>query len=196
MLTWSFGCTGAYEPRAVPSSSFARFASTSFAFMLCDVPAPAWYGSTTKCSRCCAGEHLVRGAHDGVGEPRLEPPRLLVRERRRLLDPDDGGHEHRQRPQPADREVLHGAHRLHAVQRAGGDRQRPERILLEARRLGHGSVVFSVSNSEIDRAAAYRSTPVLYVVIQRNAVHLLVRRRRVLPPRRPSSGSPRSRRHR
>ena len=47
MFTWSFGCTGVYVPRFPPSSSFARFASTSFTFMLCDVPAPAWYGSTT-----------------------------------------------------------------------------------------------------------------------------------------------------
>ena len=41
MLTWSFGCTGVYVPRSPPSNSLARFASTSFTFMLCDVPAPA-----------------------------------------------------------------------------------------------------------------------------------------------------------
>jgi len=51
MFTWSFGCTGSYAPRSPPSSSFARFAITSFAFMLCDVPAPAWNTSTTNWSR-------------------------------------------------------------------------------------------------------------------------------------------------
>ena len=53
ILTWSFGCTGLYSPRFPPSNSLARFAKTSLTFMLCDVPAPAWYGSTMNCSRCC-----------------------------------------------------------------------------------------------------------------------------------------------
>ena len=51
MLTWSLGCTGEYSPRPAPSSSFARLARTSFVFMLCEVPAPAWKRSTTNCSR-------------------------------------------------------------------------------------------------------------------------------------------------
>ena len=53
MFTWSFGLTVAYSPR-LPAlrSSLARFAMTSFAFMLCDVPAPAWNTSTTNESRC------------------------------------------------------------------------------------------------------------------------------------------------
>ena len=44
-----------------PRISFARFASTSFTFMLCDVPAPAWYGSTMNCVVVLAGEHFVGG---------------------------------------------------------------------------------------------------------------------------------------
>ncbi len=42
MLTWSFGCTVVYSPRRPPRISAARLASTSLAFMLCEVPAPAW----------------------------------------------------------------------------------------------------------------------------------------------------------
>jgi hypothetical protein len=34
MLTWSFGLTRRSDPRVPPSSSEARFASTSFTFML------------------------------------------------------------------------------------------------------------------------------------------------------------------
>ncbi len=93
-------------------------------------------------------EHFIGGAHDGVGEPRLEAPRLLVREGRRFLDPHHRGHEHRQRTRTAHREVLHGAQGLHAIQRAGGDRQRAEWVLLRACRLGHGASTPTVSNFE------------------------------------------------
>ena len=53
MFTWSFGLTVAYSPRLpAPRISFARLAMTSLAFMLWDVPAPAWKTSTTNWSRC------------------------------------------------------------------------------------------------------------------------------------------------
>jgi hypothetical protein len=38
-LTWSLGCTG------IPRRRVARVASTSFMFMLDDVPLPVWYTS-------------------------------------------------------------------------------------------------------------------------------------------------------
>ena len=44
--------TRAWSPRFPPRSSHARFAITSFTFMWKEVPAPAWYASTTK-SRSC-----------------------------------------------------------------------------------------------------------------------------------------------
>ena len=50
MLTWSLGLTRAYSPSFPPRISTARFASTSFTFMLWEVPAPAWNGSTTNWS--------------------------------------------------------------------------------------------------------------------------------------------------
>ncbi len=40
MLTWSFGCTGSFEPRCPPAISIARFAITSLTFMLVWVPEP------------------------------------------------------------------------------------------------------------------------------------------------------------
>ena len=39
-LTWSFGWIGVFEPSSPPSSSIARFAMTSFAFMFVCVPEP------------------------------------------------------------------------------------------------------------------------------------------------------------
>jgi hypothetical protein len=41
-LTWSFGWTGDFEPRAPPASWIARLAITSLAFMLDWVPEPVW----------------------------------------------------------------------------------------------------------------------------------------------------------
>jgi hypothetical protein len=46
-FTSSFGWTYA-DPSGFPSSSPARFAITSFAFMLVEVPEPVWNTSTTK----------------------------------------------------------------------------------------------------------------------------------------------------
>ncbi len=50
MLTCVFGLTTSYVPLGWPSSSRARFAITSLVFMLIDVPAPPWIGSTMNCS--------------------------------------------------------------------------------------------------------------------------------------------------
>ena len=47
MLTWSFGWTGLREPISPPSSSIARFAITSLAFMLVEVPEPVWNSTST-----------------------------------------------------------------------------------------------------------------------------------------------------
>ena len=46
MLTWSFGWTWR-EPIWPPSSSMARLAMTSLAFMLLEVPEPVWKISST-----------------------------------------------------------------------------------------------------------------------------------------------------
>ena len=50
MFTWSLGWTSEYSPRRPPSSSIARFAITSFAFMFCAVPAPIWNASIGNCA--------------------------------------------------------------------------------------------------------------------------------------------------
>ena len=50
MLTWSLGCTGAFEPIAPPSSSIARFEITSFAFMFVCVPDPVCHTTSGKWS--------------------------------------------------------------------------------------------------------------------------------------------------
>ena len=71
---------------------------------------------------------------DRVRELRVEPAGLLVRQRRGFLDPDLRGRRTLERTHAADRKVLLGAQRLHAVQRGRGNRERAEWILLGARR--------------------------------------------------------------
>ena len=80
-----------------------------------------------------ATQDLIGGGDDRVGQLRIEPARLLVRERRGFLDPDHRRHEHRQRAHPADRKILRGAYRLRAVERGCRNGQRTERVLLGAR---------------------------------------------------------------
>ena len=50
MLTWSFGCTGCFEPITPPSISIARFEITSLAFMFDCVPDPVCHTTSGKCS--------------------------------------------------------------------------------------------------------------------------------------------------
>jgi len=64
-----------------------------------------------------SGDHLVGRSHDRIRQPRLETPRILVRQRRRLLDPHRRENEGGKRPKSADRKVLGGADGLHTVQR-------------------------------------------------------------------------------
>ena len=40
MFTWSFGCTGDFEPSSPPAISIARLEMTSFTFMFVWVPEP------------------------------------------------------------------------------------------------------------------------------------------------------------
>ena len=51
-LTWSLGCTKRDAPRSPPSNSLARFASTSFMFMLVCVPEPVCHTSNGNSSSC------------------------------------------------------------------------------------------------------------------------------------------------
>ena len=50
MLTWSFGCTGFFDPSSPPMISIARFEMTSFVFMLLCVPLPVWNTTSGKWS--------------------------------------------------------------------------------------------------------------------------------------------------
>ena len=71
-----------------------------------------------------AADDFVRRGDDGVGEARGEAPRFAMRERRRLLDPDVREDERLERQESTDREVAHGAQRLHTVVRIGRHFQR------------------------------------------------------------------------
>mmetsp|Transcript_8405 Transcript_8405/g.14463 ORF Transcript_8405/g.14463 Transcript_8405/m.14463 type:complete len:278 (+) Transcript_8405:234-1067(+) len=48
ILTWSFACTGFFEPNGKPSFWLERFASTSFMFMLVCVPEPVCHTTSGK----------------------------------------------------------------------------------------------------------------------------------------------------
>ena len=50
MLQWSFGCTGSFDPMVPPMISMARFAITSFAFILDCVPDPVCHTTSGKLS--------------------------------------------------------------------------------------------------------------------------------------------------
>ena len=50
MFTWSFGCTGFFDPITPPSISIARFEMTSFAFMFDCVPDPVCHTTSGKLS--------------------------------------------------------------------------------------------------------------------------------------------------
>ena len=136
-LTWSLGWTRVYDPRGSPRISAARLAITSFAFMLWDVPAPAWYTSTTNWSRSRPRENLVGGFDDRARDGGLEAPERSVGFGRRLLDEDGRGDEIGGRAQAADLEVLDGARGLDAVVRAGRNLQLAERIALNPKALSH-----------------------------------------------------------
>jgi hypothetical protein len=62
-----------------------------------------------------ARQNLVGGLHDRVGQASIQPSGLLVHQRGRTLDPDDGIHKRRQRPEPRNREVFRRAQGLNPV---------------------------------------------------------------------------------
>ena len=84
-----------------------------------------------------ACENFVCCFDDCVRKLRVESSRLLVRQRRRALDPYCGIDECRQWSQRADRKILNCAECLHAVKRVGGDLKRAQRILLGASLFAH-----------------------------------------------------------
>jgi hypothetical protein len=70
-LTWSLGWTGRRAPRVSPSSSLARLAMTSLAFMLVDVPDPVWNTSMTNWvswAPAITSSQAARMAADSSGE--------------------------------------------------------------------------------------------------------------------------------
>ncbi len=85
-----------------------------------------------------AGENFIGRLHDRVGDLRVEPPRFLVRQRRRALYPHRRVDEGRQGPQPTDWKILDRAQSLHAVKRIGGNLETAQRILLGASVVAHG----------------------------------------------------------
>ena len=50
MFTWSFGCTGVFEPISPPAISIARLETTSLTFMFVCVPEPVCHTNSGKCS--------------------------------------------------------------------------------------------------------------------------------------------------
>jgi len=80
-----------------------------------------------------AGEHLVRGFHDGVRELGVQAAGFLVRQGRGFLDQDDGIDEGGEGSEVGDREVLPRALGLDAPQRLRGHGHLAQRITLDAR---------------------------------------------------------------
>src|SRR6185312_201480 len=79
------------------------------------------------------GEDLVGGAHDRVGEPRVEASGSLVNERSRALDPDDCVDECGKGFEAGDGKILRGPKRLDPVECGGRNGLLAEWIALDSR---------------------------------------------------------------
>ena len=72
MLTWSFGCTGFFEPISPPSISIARFEITSLAFMFDWVPEPVCQTTSGKWSSSLPAATSAAAAAIASAERRVE----------------------------------------------------------------------------------------------------------------------------
>ena len=84
----------------------ARFAITSLAFMLEDVPEPVWNTSIGKLIVVLTGRDLIGGGGDPLGLGRVQQPQLGVHPRRGGLDPTQPMHDSRRDRLTRHREVL------------------------------------------------------------------------------------------
>ena len=98
MFTCVFGLTTPYVPLGWPSSSRARFAITSLVFMLIDVPAPPWIGSTMNHSSSLPAMTSSAAAAIAFAIFGVEVAGVAVRERRRLLHDPHGPDQRRMDP--------------------------------------------------------------------------------------------------
>ena len=73
-FTSSLGCTGSFEPSTPPASSIARFAMTSFTFMLVWVPLPVCQMRSGNSPSSVTLGDLVGRALDQLGARRVEEP--------------------------------------------------------------------------------------------------------------------------
>ena len=72
MLTWSFGCTGFFEPISPPSISIARLEITSLAFMFDWVPEPVCQTTSGKWSSSLPAATSAAAADDRLADRRVE----------------------------------------------------------------------------------------------------------------------------
>ena len=99
-LTWSLGWT------LEPSRSAARVASTSFMFMLVEVPDPVWKTSMGNSSSHSPARHLRGRRGDGCGHLLVDRLQPGVLERRGALDRGQGRDERPLDGHPRDGEVV------------------------------------------------------------------------------------------
>ena len=156
MLTSSFGCTGAYAPRARRRA--ARWRGWR---------APRWRSCCARCRRR-PGRGRRGTARDArrralrrrrARSPRpcrpASTPSSRVDQRRRLLDGHDAGHQLGPRRQPGEREVLDRARRLDAVQRLVRHVARTESVVFAC--ASSTSVVVGTAGSSPRRGRASTS---------------------------------------
>ena len=149
MLTWSFGCTGFFEPISPPSISIARFEITSLAFMLDWVPEPVCQTTSGKWSSSLPSTTSAAAADDRRAERRVEVAELDVHVGRGLLDRcPSARHDRHRLALPADREVLDRALGLRAPVAVGGNLQRAEAV-------GFGARARSSSHTPLSLCAPY-----------------------------------------
>ena len=179
MLTWSLGWTGFLLPTVPPRIWIARFAITSLAFMLLEVPEPVWKMSTTKSRSCCPAATSCAAWMIASASLASSLPLALVHLGGGLLDQRQRADHAAREPQPADREVLGGPLRLRPVQRVRRDFDLAERVGLDAtlvacHHVSHLLLSNSTSSVRSSAPASSRAPDSSAVVLRRRSASTCV----------------------
>ena len=105
---------GDLPPRSPPRRSLARFARTSFMFMLDWVPEPVCHTTSGNSSSYLPCDDLGGGLGNRIGHARLQRAEILVHEGGGLLDEGERVDERERHPLAADAEILKRTLRLRA----------------------------------------------------------------------------------
>ncbi len=132
-FTWSFGCTGRAELRRCERGQHLVHVHVRAGAR------PGLVGVDRELAVVVAGDELVGGDDDRVGDGSVDDAELFVDDRGGPLDAGEGDDLRGLEPGSGDREVLDGALRLRSVQRGRGDAHLAHGVVLDAEVLAGGA---------------------------------------------------------